>query len=182
MCDNCADADNRYLRENWHRQSAREIGRIVGRTRNAVIGRAWRMGLPGGSGKPGAPCKWTPEEVALLRECWALGLRPYQIEARFKARALRRGQRDISNKAHVLGLPARQQIWRKGTVTRISRKVASAPRPCRAKKLPGPAAVKKAPPVKIDPNNPASLAAAACLASADAAQWRRDAWRSVRSL
>ncbi len=43
------------LKELWPDQSAREIGALMGKTRNSVIGRANRLALPMKKAKPGRP-------------------------------------------------------------------------------------------------------------------------------
>jgi hypothetical protein len=51
--------EDRFLTTSWGIQSAREIGAFLERSRNSVLGRAFRLGL----GEP----RLSPDEVRLLR-------------------------------------------------------------------------------------------------------------------
>jgi hypothetical protein len=53
-----------YVKDHWGKRPAREIGNEIGRTRNAVIGQAFRLGLPDISGNFYGYHKRSPEGEA----------------------------------------------------------------------------------------------------------------------
>ena len=99
------------LRQMWGAgQSAEDIAEALGGiSRNAVIGRAHRMGL-GVAPRPAAeaprPENWTEEEVATLTRLWSEGQAASAI-----GQALGRFSRNaVIAKAHRLGLPIREKL------------------------------------------------------------------------
>ena len=44
-----------YLKQHWDQKSAREIGKVIGRTKNAVIGQVYRLCLVKGIEPEGVP-------------------------------------------------------------------------------------------------------------------------------
>lgn len=105
----------------WPKASAATIAKQIGCTRNAVIGRVHRLGLTCPNTKPRTQRGWPHDEVAVLRDCWARGLRPGEIaNALVAAGYARRQPHAISDKANRLSLPARAALRAAKTVHRSS--------------------------------------------------------------
>ncbi|MDE2470059.1 MAG: hypothetical protein KGL35_15270 [Bradyrhizobium sp.] len=70
-----------YLIQAWPRHSARVVAKALGTTRNAVIGKAHRLGLPGKPHLQGRKLMWAQAQKA--RRMAARGLSPSTIARRF---------------------------------------------------------------------------------------------------
>ena len=57
-------SQDQILKKRWGRESASAIGQRIGKTKNAIIGRAWRLGLPNMAGEFGGGGYRTPEGEA----------------------------------------------------------------------------------------------------------------------
>lgn len=123
-----SEAEDALLRQQWPIASASLISTMIPRTRNAIIGRAWRMGLdasePVEAKQPG---HWTEAELNILRRNWANRRTPAEIAKALAQAGFQRSQRNVSDKANKLGLPARP---RTKTVHHLPKpKAASMPKP-----------------------------------------------------
>lgn len=119
--------------------------------------------------------RWTSERVATLRALWVEGKSAREIAAQLGCT-----RNAVLGKLHRLGLTCLQISQSEKTrrrlavmpKTRAPRRVS---RPLYVERYVAPRRRRK--PVKVAPNDPATLAAAALLADADAAERRREQWR-----
>lgn len=123
-----SEAEDALLRQQWPIASASMISTMIPRSRNAIIGRARRMGLdasePVEAKQPG---HWTEAELTILRRNWANRRTPAEIAKALAQAGFQRSQRNVSDKANKLGLPARP---RTKTVHHLPKpKAASMPKP-----------------------------------------------------
>lgn len=130
---------------------------------------------------------WSEERTALLRKLWAEGFSASQIAKQLGGleHCWDGGRSAVCGKIHRLHLQSRASPSRPSK--RIVRDAQPPRKLCseRARNMAvtrwssRPPKPKAEVPVRVDPTSPASLAAMALLASADAAQRRRDGYRAT---
>ncbi len=125
---------------------------------------------------------WTQERTQLLRKLWAEGYSASQI-----AKQLGGVTRNaVIGKVHRLGLAKRGRLTMRATYRppKFAQRARAEPSAPKVKKSlvlqwrSGPPPAPAKPPVKVDPNSPASLAAAALLGVAAATERRNDEYRA----
>ena len=88
--------EDEHIRENWGTLSASDIGRSIGRSKNSVVGRAHRIGLPAIAIKPEM---FRADEDNYIRDNWGF-ITSLQIASR-----LGRHESSIRKRGRRLGLP-----------------------------------------------------------------------------
>jgi len=115
--------DDRRLVELWPTHSAGVLAKMLGMTRNAIIGRAHRMRIDKATGRvdtirsPNKAVPWSLEADELLRSNWGKGASILDILRLLVAAGENRTMSSLRHRVERLGLPKVSQTYARAPVT-----------------------------------------------------------------